>query len=82
MHPEINFLGHRPDVPRDHEYNKYRSTIGSLKVDQRDKPIKRNRESPSASFPVGKGRAAEVRAEKPLASLSAAPWALYDTIDS
>lgn len=36
--------------------NKERITgaIISFKVDRRDKPIKRNRESPSASFPVGK----------------------------
>jgi len=36
----------------------------SFKVDQRDKPIKCNRESPSASFPVEKGPGPKEGAEK------------------
>lgn len=46
-------------------------TIMSFKVDRRDKPIKCNRESPSASFPVRRGPGPK---EKPFPP---APWSLH-----
>lgn len=57
---------------RNYEWETNDRAITSFKVDQRDKPIRCNRESPSASFPVEKGPGPKERAEKPFP-----PWSLY-----